>query len=64
MAKINPIELQKHLKGLDYPAEKDDIVRTAQQHGADEDLTKVLAQLPDQQFETPAEISKAVGDLQ
>ena len=64
MAKVNPIELQKHLKGLDYPAEKDDIVKTAQQHGADDELTSVLSQLPDQRFETPADVSKAVSDLQ
>jgi hypothetical protein len=63
MAKVNPIELQKHLKGLDYPAQKDEIVKTAQQHGADDELTKLLSKLPDHRFETPAEISKAVSDL-
>ena len=63
MAKLNPIELQKHLKGLSYPAHKDDIVKTAQDHGAGDDLASVLDRLPDQSYETPAEISKAVGDL-
>lgn len=64
MAKINPIELQKHLKGLDYPASKDDIVKTAKDHGADDDLADTLSNLPDQEYDTPAAISKAVGNLQ
>jgi hypothetical protein len=64
MAKINPIELQKHLKGLDYPAKKEDVVKTARDHGADDELAGILSKLPDRRFETPAEISKAVSDLQ
>lgn len=64
MAKINPIELQKHLKGLDYPASKDEIVQKANQQGADDEITQVLSQLPDREFKTPAEINEAVGDMQ
>ena len=64
MAKLNPIELQKHLKGLDYPAQKEDIVKTAQGHGADDEMIDILSKLSDQEFETPAAISKAVGELE
>ena len=27
---VNPIELQKYLKGVDYPASKDDLTSTAE----------------------------------
>ena len=30
----NPIELQKHLGGLDYPVSKEDVVRKAEDSGA------------------------------
>jgi hypothetical protein len=36
MAKVNPIQLQKHLKGVDYPASKEQLVQYAQKQGADE----------------------------
>lgn len=52
MAKVNPIQLQKHLKGVDYPASKEDLVKHAQQQGADEDALSALEQLPDEQYET------------
>jgi hypothetical protein len=31
MAKVNPIQLQKHLKGMDYPASKQDLINYAKQ---------------------------------
>ncbi len=48
MAKVNPIELQKHLKGVDYPASKEDLLANAKQQGADEDALSALEQLPDE----------------
>ncbi len=63
MGKINPIELQKHLNGMDYPASKQDVISKAQENGADEELLSVLEGLGDQQFETPADVNKAIGDM-
>lgn len=64
MAQVNPIQLQKHLKGMDYPASREDIIRHAEENGADEEALSVLEQLPDEEFETPADVSKAVGQMQ
>lgn len=64
MAKVNPIQLQKHLKGIDYPASKETLIDRAKTEGADENVLSTLEQLPDQEYETPAEVSKAVGSLQ
>jgi hypothetical protein len=64
MAQANPIQIQKHLKGVDYPASKEELIEHAQQQDPDEDILSILEQLPDQEFETPAEVSKAIGNLQ
>ncbi len=64
MAKVNPIQLQKHLKGMDYPASKQDLIEHAKQHGADENVRSTLEQLPDEEYETPADVSKAVGAIE
>jgi hypothetical protein len=64
MAAINPIQLQKFLKGMDYPATKDELVRHAEQQGADENARSVLERLPDQEYQTPADVSEAVGKLE
>jgi len=64
MAKVNPIQLQKHLKGMDYPASKQDIVDYAKQQGADDNAIAVLEHLPEEEYETPTDVSKAVGEVQ
>jgi hypothetical protein len=64
MAKVNPIQLQKHLKGMEYPASKDDLIAHAKQHGADENALSVLEELPEDGYETPADVSKAVGEIE
>lgn len=64
MAKVNPIQLQKHLKGVDYPASKQDLIEHAQQQGADEDAISALEQLPDEQYEAPTDVSKAIGEIE
>lgn len=62
VAKINPIELQKSLKGVDYPAKKEDIIKAAEKNGADEDVLDALRNLSDNSFEKPTDVSKALGD--
>lgn len=63
MSKVNPIQVQKFLKGLDYPASKQDVLQKAEQEGADDDVRSTLEQLPDEEFQTPADVSKAIGQI-
>jgi hypothetical protein len=63
MTKANPIQVQKFLSGMDYPASKEEIVDHAKSKGADENIIQTLEQLPDESFETPADVSKAIGEI-
>lgn len=63
MAKVNPIQIQKYLKGIDYPARREDLVQRAKDEGADDNVCSMLEQLPDEEFDTPADVSKAIGAL-
>ncbi|MCX7597129.1 MAG: DUF2795 domain-containing protein [Fischerella sp.] len=63
MAKINPIQLQKHLKGIDYPASKQELIQHAQQQGADENAIAVLQKLPEQEYKNPTDVSEAVSSI-
>jgi hypothetical protein len=65
MTKANPVEVQKHLKGVDYPADKQELIRHAQQQGADREVLSLLERLPeDEEYETPTELNKAIGEIQ
>jgi predicted outer membrane protein len=63
MAHVNPIQVQKYLKGVDYPASKAALIEKARSMGADENVCASLEQLPDEDFQTPAEVSQAFGEL-
>jgi hypothetical protein len=60
MAKLNPIELQKALKGVNYPASKDDLIKAAEDNGATDDVMAALNGLGDDHFNTPADVTEAV----
>jgi hypothetical protein len=60
--KPNPIEIQKALGGVDYPASAEDLVKNAEQSGADKSVLEVLRKLPQGSYDSPAEVSKAVSD--
>jgi hypothetical protein len=60
---VNPIQLQKYLGGLDYPVSREDLVRRAQEQGADQEVLNTLRSLPREEFNSPNDVSEAVGDL-
>ncbi len=62
--KANPIQLQKFLKGVNYPARKDILVRHAKESGADENVMYTLEKLPDKSYEGPAGIAKEIGKME
>ncbi len=64
MAKVNPVQVQKFLGGMDYPANKQDIVKKAEQEGADEHVRSTLEQIPDRQYDGPNAVSHEIGKVQ
>jgi Protein of unknown function (DUF2795) len=59
----NPVQLQRYLGGLDYPVSKEDLVRRAQEQGADTEALETLKSLSMDQFNSPNDVSEAVGQL-
>ncbi len=61
MARVNPIKLQKALGGMNYPASKEDLVKHAEGQDADEDVLSFLKDLPERNYETPADVNKEMS---
>jgi hypothetical protein len=55
------IQVQKFLGGIDYPASKEDIVRTAKDAGADDEVLDALEGIPDREYDGPTGVSEAVS---
>ncbi|WP_159944970.1 MULTISPECIES: DUF2795 domain-containing protein [unclassified Nocardiopsis] len=60
MAEISPIDLQKALKGADYPASRDDLVSLARDNGADDGLVERIESAGTDRFEGPDDVQRAV----
>ena len=58
---VNPIELQKHLKGVDYPASKQELVSTAESNGAPQEIIETLQSIGQEQFDGPNAVQAALG---
>jgi hypothetical protein len=56
--------MQEFLAGVDYPASKQDLITRARQAGADENVQAPLQRLPEQMYETPADVSEGSGRLE
>lgn len=64
MAKVNPIQVQKFLGGMNYPASKGDLVEHAKAKGADEDVISTLEQIPDREYDGPSGVTKEIGAIE
>ena len=60
---VNPIQVQKFLSGVDYPASKEEIVSTARDQGADDNVLSTLEQLGADNFNSPSAVSEDIGKL-
>ncbi len=63
MAKANPIQLAKSLKGTKYPASKADLVKAAKANKADESISALVGRLPEQSYARPTDVAAAVKAL-
>jgi hypothetical protein len=57
---VSPIDIQKALKGIDYPASKEQILEHAK--GSDAEVLDALQKLDDREYEGPSGVSAAVFD--
>jgi len=61
MAKVSPAEVEKFLKGVDFPAKKDDLVKHVKQES--QEVLEVLQKLPNETFTKPTDVAKAIGEV-
>jgi hypothetical protein len=57
----SPIAVQKALKGIHYPARKDDLLRQAQQNHASQEVIGRIRSMHADRYEKPTDVMKALG---
>lgn len=54
--------IQKVLSGANYPATKNELVQTAQRHNAPDEVISKIRDLPEQRFNSPQDVQKAMRE--
>lgn len=63
VANFTPTEVDTYLSGISYPASKQDLLDEADAQAAREDFRAALAQIPDQQYDSPTAVSEALAQV-
>ena len=58
----SPANVTHHLKGMDFPASKEDLIQQARRNGAEGAVLEVLEAFPEDEFESMADVMKAYGE--
>jgi hypothetical protein len=59
----SPVAVENYLKGIDFPASKEDLVNQAKSNHAPEDVVRTIQRLPDKEYGSPIDISKEMKDM-
>lgn len=58
---ISPNALNQGLRGIDFPADKQDLVQQARTNNADDALIRELQSMPDKQFNSMNDVTNSLG---
>lgn len=59
--KISAIKVEGYIKGIKFPAGKEDISNQAKSNKAPEDVMHALSRLEDKEYTSPTEVAKEMG---
>jgi hypothetical protein len=62
MATVNPIQMQKYLKGADYPMTKNELVELARSNDAPDDMVDALRSMDKDSFDGPNAVTHALKE--
>ena len=60
---ISPQDLPRYLEGIDFPANRMDILQAARQHHADPKMIEELEKLANEEYESLDEVVEEYGKL-
>lgn len=59
---VSPDVMQRYLHGLDFPADRDRLMRKARESGASPEVLKMLAGMPAQDYGSMAEVMRRYAE--
>jgi len=60
----SPSNIAHNLRGVDFPAQKQNLVEQAKQNGAEDEVLEVIGGMPDGEYQDMADVMKGVGEAE
>lgn len=60
----SPANVTHHLKGIEFPAKKQDLIKHAQKNDAPPEAVEMIEAMPDETYETMADVMKGYGQVE
>ncbi len=61
---VSPAIVEKYLAGMHYPAEKRNLVDSAENKDAPDEVMDLINKLPDKTYNSPIDITKEIGKIE
>lgn len=61
--KVSAAEVNKYIGGIDFPANKTDLVEHARGKDAPQEVLDLMENFPDREYNSAADVGKAIGDV-
>ena len=62
--KASPLAIERYIKGIHFPADKDDLIEKSKKNNAPDDVMKVLSKFEEKEYKSVIDISKEVGRIE
>ena len=59
---VSAVSISQALKGIDFPANRENLVKQAQNNNAEDDVINVIRNLPNQEFNSMADVEHAFSE--
>ncbi|MBE9197765.1 MULTISPECIES: DUF2795 domain-containing protein [unclassified Nodularia (in: cyanobacteria)] len=60
---VSAVDISRSLSGIDFPANKEDLVNHAREKKANKEIIDILQQMPDQEYNNMADVEHAFGQV-
>jgi len=60
--KFSPVEVQRFLSGMNYPASKEDLINHARRNRASDNIISMLEGMRTNRFNSPTEVSESLNE--
>lgn len=61
--KASPAAVEKYLKGITFPADKNELIKHARENAAPDDVLYVLGQFGEEEYHSPIDVAKEVSNI-